>query len=225
LAETVGLRTNAEMLLRAKVTNEDLQLCAQQILQRLGFESGTYSATSAFQGIPDAAVSEWATRVFVNTLVHLCTIDDGLRSAYLRHHSFVPAEAVARQLFLEKFHKNFVFFLWLVASPSCPVDLNNRCLLRFVVLSDVILLEDITATKAAQPGGWGWLDKSIEGLRDVAKAFDIHRIKAVATNKRAYEAFLRRGFEDQAGMEGFDRHIENYAKPVETSWTHSITPP
>lgn len=218
LAATIGARENAEAFFQPRVALGDLDLCGKLILQHLDFLAGTNTMTVDFRGVPDDRVAEWASRIYANTLAHLCEKNAEVRSAYLRHGSYVPADETARLLFMRQAYTNFSFFMWLLASPTQPADPKNLCSLRFVVLQDTILLEDINAIRNGQPGGWGWLEKSIKGLRDVAKGFEIRRIKAVATNERVYRAFLKRGFVDQTSVDGFSRYVEKYAKPIELTF-------
>lgn len=84
-----------------------------------------------------------------------------------------------------------------------------------IVLTDAILIEDLQAKCDGAYGGRGLIDKTVAGLRQVTGGFSIRRIKAIATNDRVYQAFLRRGFHDQAAIENLQHHVENYAKPVE----------
>lgn len=75
------------------------------------------------------------------------------------------------------------------------------CVVKLIVLRDVVLLEEIQATREGSPGGWALMDKTIAGLRDVGRGFGINLIKAIATNERVYDAFARRGFRDQHEIE------------------------
>src|SRR5207248_4980965 len=111
---------------------------------------------------------------------------------------------------VKKVDAAFQFFLWLVAGPTRPLTPDNQCVIKLMVLQDVILLEEIHARKDGSPGGWGLLDKSLEGLRDVAAKFEIDRVKTIATNERVYRAFLRRGFRDLGETPGLTFHVENY---------------
>lgn len=215
LADSVGTRENAAMLFKPKLSREDQQFSGALFLQHLNFPQGTNDVRCEVASIPDAAVTEWAVRCYSNTLEHLSETDADVQAALIRYRSYLPVDEATRLMFAQKVYANFSFFLWLHLSPSRPLDPNNCCALKFTVLEDVILLENVNAVRAGNAGGWGWIDKVLAGLRDVAKAFRVRRIKAVATNERIYQALLRWGFRDRPVIEGLERHVVNYAKPVE----------
>lgn len=215
LASSVGTREIAAMLFKPKLRREDQEFSGAIFLQHLNFPTGTNDVRCEVTSIPDAALTEWAVRCYSNTLEHLGETDAEVRAALLRFGSYLPADEPTRLMFAQKAYASFSFFLWLHLSPSRPLDPNNCCALKFTVLTDVILLENVNAVRDGNAGGWGWIDKILAGLRDVAKAFEIRKIKAVATNERIYQALLRRGFRDRPAIEGLTRHVVNYAKPVE----------
>jgi hypothetical protein len=215
LANSVGARENAAMLFKPKLSPEDQEFSGAFFLQQLNFPEGTNDVRCEIASIPADAVTEWAVRCYSNTLEHLSENDDEVRAALIRYSSYLPHDEATRVMLAEKVYANFTFFLWLHLSPSHPLDANNCCILKFIVLEDVILLENVNAVRDGNAGGWGWIDKVLAGLRDVAKAFEIRKIKAVATNERIYQALLRRGFRDRPVVQGLQRHVVNYAKPVE----------
>lgn len=215
LAAFVGNRENAPLLFKPRLTHSDVELCGQAVLQHIGFPGGTNVAASDFNRMSDADVAEWGMRCWANTLAHLCETDAQVRAAIQKHQTYLPNDSKALELLIEKVRGAFVVFAWIIASPVRPLDMNESCYVKFIVLSDVILLENIQAKHAGINGGWGLLDKTIAGLREVAEAFGIRRIKAVATNERVYAAFLKRGFRDQQRVDGFERHVEKFARPIE----------
>lgn len=218
LANLVGARENAEMLFAPKVSDEDARDCATRVLQHLDFSTGINALYLRCQNLPAAEVANWASRIWANTAAHLATVDPAVRAVLLEHRSSLPEVESARTLLMEKIYAAFMFFLWILASPTRPLDPSNCCVLKFIALQDVILLENINASRAGTAGGWGWLDKSIAGLREIGEAFDIRRIKAVATNERVYQAFLKRGFRDLAPIPGLDYHVSDYARRIELTW-------
>jgi hypothetical protein len=218
LAELVGTRENASLLFQSKVVGEDVVWAGGVLLQRLDFVNGVNSVYTNFDHMSDTDVTDWGTRCWANTVAHLCEGDTEVRTAVTIHRSILPDDPTAAQLIMGKVHAAFRFFLWALASPTQPLSLENCCCIKFILLSDVILLENIHAKRDGAFGGWGLLDKTIAGLRDVAQGFGISRIKAVATNERVYGAFLRRGFHDQDQVEGLPHYVENYSKPVELRW-------
>ena len=218
LTELVGARENAEMLFAPKVSDADVSTAGAMVLQHLDFVTGTNALFSKCQKLSTKDVSEWAPRIWANTVAHLASVDPAVKAILLKHNSCLPDDDAAHTLLLGKVYTAFSFFLWVVASPVRPLDPNNCCILKIVILQDVLLLENINSIKNGAPGGWGWLDKSIAGLGQIAKAFDIRRIKAVATNERVYQAFLHRGFRDIAPIPGLEFHVNEYARRVELTW-------
>ena len=218
LVAFVGNRENAPLLFKPRLTHSDVQQCGHAVLQHVGFPGGTNVVTSDFTRMSDTDVAEWGMRCWANTLAHLCETDVHVRTTIQKHRTYLPNDSQAVELLLEKVRGMFVVFVWLLASPARPLDMNESCYVKFIVLSDVILLENVQAKHAGGYGGFGLVDKTIAGLREVAEAFGIRRIKAVATNERVYAAFLKRGFRDQLEVAGLQRHIEHYAKPVELLW-------
>jgi hypothetical protein len=215
LAEFVGTRENASALFQSKVANADVESCGLLLLQRLDFVNGINSIYNNFDHMSDADVTDWGTRCWANTVAHLCETDAEVRTAVSAHQTTLPDDAGDLKLILGKVHAAFQFFLWILASPARPLDLENCCCLKLIVLNNAILLENIQAKRDGVFGGWGLLDKTIAGLRDVASGFEINRIKAIATNERVYRALLRRGFRDQGRVEGLIHYVENYSTPVE----------
>jgi hypothetical protein len=218
LAELVGARENASVLFQSKVVEEDIKWAGGVVLQQLNFVNGVNSLYTNFDLMSDTDVTDWGTRCWANTVAHLCEGDTEVRTTVTIHRSILPDDPVAAQLIMGKVHGAFRFFLWALASPTQRLTPENSCVLKFIVLSDVILLENIHAKRDGAFGGSGLLDKAIAGLRDVAGGFGISRIKAVATNERVYGAFLRRGFLDQDQVQGLSHYVENYSKPVELQW-------
>jgi hypothetical protein len=215
LAEYVGTRENASVLFQSKVADAEVQRAGALILQRLDFVVGTNALYSNFNLMSDADVTDWGTRCWANTVAHLCGIDADVRMAFSLHQTVLPDNAAALDLMVGKVYACFQFFLWIVAGPTRPLDPENSCCVKLIVLKDAILLENIQAKRGGTFGGWRLLDKTIAGLREVAVGLQIGRIKAVATNERIYRAFLRRGFRDQGEVEGLIHHVANYSKPVE----------
>lgn len=215
LAEYVGTRENASALFQSKIAEADIKTCGFLLLQRLDFVNGINSLYCNFDRMSDTEVTDWGTRCWANTVAHLCGTDAEVRATFSFHKTVLPDNATALNLMLGKVHASFQFFLWLVASPMRPLDPDNSCCVKLIILRDAILLENIQAKRDGTFGGWGLLDKTIAGLRDVAAGFEINRIKAIATNERIYRAFLRRGFGDQDQVEGLIHHVEHYSKPVE----------
>jgi hypothetical protein len=218
LAELVGTRENASLLFQSKVVGEDVVWAGGVVLQLLDFVNGVNSLYTNFDLMSDTDVTDWGTRCWANTVAHLCEVDTEVRTAVTTRASILPDDPAAAKLIMGKVRAAFRFFLWALASPTQPLSLENCCCIKFILLSDVILLENIHAKRDGAFGGWGLLDKTIAGLRDVAQGFGISRIKAVATNERVYGAFLRRGFHDQDQVEGLPHYVENYSKPVELRW-------
>lgn len=218
LAEFVGTRENASLLFQSRVVAEDVDLSGGLMLQQLNFRSGFNAFYSDFDRMSDPDVTDWGSRCWANTVAHLCEDDAEIREVLRLHESTLPDDAKALESIMGKVHASFRFFLWILASPVRPFTIENSCYTKLIVLSDVILLENIQAKRDGAFGGWGLLDKTIAGLRDVAAGFDIRRIKAVATNQRIYGAFFRRGFQDQGRVTGLAHHVENYSKPVEFRW-------
>ena len=218
LTNLIGARENAETLFVPKVSDEDARDSAALVLQHLNFVSGTNSAYSKCQKLSDAEVAEWGPRIWANTVAHLAVSDPAVRSILLEHQSSMPQAESARLLLMQKVYSAFVFFLWIVASPARPLDPQNCCVLKLIVLQDVVLLENINALQSGTAGGWGWLDKSIAGIRQIGDVFGIRRIRAVATNERVYRAFLRRGFRDAPPPSELEFHVAVYARHVELTW-------
>ena len=217
IAEYVGTRQNATILFRPKIVDTDLERIGELILGRLDFKDGTNTIYSNFDRMSDSGVSVWATVCWANTVAHLCEIDTEVRTAVSAHRTFLPDDTAAQDLLIKKVHAAFQSFLWLLACPTRPLTPDNRCVIKLIVLQDAILLEEIHARKDGSPGGWGLLDKTLDGLRDVAAGFEIDRVKTIATNEQVYRAFLRRGFRDLGETPGLTRYVENYAKPLELS--------
>lgn len=218
LANLIGTRENAETLFAPKVSDDDTRASAARVLQRLEFVSGTNSLCAKMQVLTDAQIAEWGPRVWANTVSHLAVSDAEVRGILVQHGSSMPEDETARLVLTQKVHTAFVFFLWIVASPTRPPDPQNICVLKLILLQDAILLENIDAIRNATAGGWGWLDKAIAGTREIGDAFGIRRIKAVATNERVYRAFLKRGFRDAAPIPGLEHHVVVYARHIEFGW-------
>ncbi len=218
LANLIGARENAETLFVPKVSDADARECGALVLQRLNFTAGTNSVFSKIQTLTDAQISEWGPRIWANTVSHLATIDPEVRAILHTHRSSMPEAETARLQLMEKVYRAFIFFLWVVASPARPLDPQNCCLLKLIILEDAILLENINALRDGTPGGWGWLDNAIAGTREIAEAFDIRHVKAVATNARIYAGLLARGFRDAPPIPGLEYHIAVYARHVELTW-------
>lgn len=218
LTDLIGSRENTEALFSPKARDEDVRDSGLLVLQRLNFVSGTNSLYFNCQSLADAQIAEWGPRMWVNTLSHLAVSDAEVRAIPVDHGSSMPEDEAARVTLMRKVHTAFVFFLWIVASPTRPADPRNMCVLKLVLLQDAILMENINAIRDGAAGCWGWLDKSIAGIREIGDAFEIRRIKAVATNERVYRAFLKRGFGDAAPIPGLERHVVEYARSVECSW-------
>jgi hypothetical protein len=218
LAELVGARENASVLFQSKVVDEDIEWAGGVVLQQLNFVNGVNSLYTNFDLMSDTDVTDWGARCWANTVAHLCEGDTEVRTTVAIHRSILPDDPAAAQLIMGKVRAAFRFFLWALASPTQPLTPENFCCIKFIVLSDVILLENIHAKRDGAFGGWGLLNKTIAGLRDVAEGFGISRIKAIATNERVYGAFVRRGFRDQDQVERLSHYVENYSKPVELRW-------
>jgi hypothetical protein len=218
LANLIGTRENAEPLFVPKVSDDDARNSGLLVLQRLDFVTGTNALYSRFQVLTDAQIAEWGPRIWANTVSHLAASDPEVRAILLEHHSSMPEAEGARVFLMQKVYNAFVFFLWIIASPSRPSDPQNCCILKLIILQDAILLENINAVRNGTAGGWGWLDKAIAGTREIGEAFEIRRIKAVATNERVYRAFLARGFHDAPQVPGLEFHVIVYARHVELTW-------
>ena len=218
LADAIGTRENAEMLFAPKVDDADANTSGSLVLQRLNLVTGTNALYTKFQSLTDEHISAWGPRIWVNTVAHLAENDSEVRAMVQVHGSGMPTEEGPRLRLMEKVHKAFVFFLWIVASPTRPLDQQNYCVLKLIILDDTILLETIEAVRNGVPGGWGWLDMAIAGIRDIGDAFAIRRIKAIATNERVYQALLRRGFGDTPSIPGLHHHVTNYARCIDLTW-------
>lgn len=215
LAEFVGTRENASALFQSRVEDTAVEWSGQLVLQRLDFVNGFNACYWNFDRMSDSDVTDWGMRCWANTVAHLCGTDAEVRTTFLLHKTTLPNDGAALELFMGKVRSAFRFFLWILTSPERPFTMENSCYIKFIVLKDAILLENIQAKREGRFGGWGLLDKIIDGLREVAAGFEISQIKAIATNERVYRALLRRGFRDQDQVEGLTRHVENYSKPVE----------
>lgn len=218
LANLIGTRENAATLFVPKVSDDDARHSAALVLQRLNFTAGTNSCYSKIQLLTDPQITDWGPRIWANTVSHLTTADPEVRAILQTHQSNMPQDESARLRLMEKVFNAFVFFLWIVASPARPLDPQNCCLLKLIILQDAILLENINALRDGTPGGWGWLDMAVAGTREIAEAFEIRRIKAVATNERIYGGFLARGFRDAPPIPGLEFHVQVYARHVELTW-------
>lgn len=215
LAGYIGTRENAGTLFRSKVAPPDVETCGRLILQQIDFQTGTNILANDFTRMSESDVVDWGIRCWANTVAHLCETDAAIRSIVATHDSCLPDNPSAQEAIMGRVHAEFLFFLWVLAGPTRPLNMANSCYIKLIVLRDVILLENIQAKRDGAFGGWGLLDKTIAGLRDVASGFEIRRIKSIATNDRVYQAMLRRGFRDQTPVPGLTRHIENFSRPVE----------
>lgn len=215
ITEFVGGRANASNLFVSKMHDADAEWVGRTILGRLNFVNGDNALYTNFDCLSDEQVSQWATQCWANTIAHLCQVDAEVRAVVSCHRSMLPDDAAAQELLIKKVLRAFGFFLWLLAGPTKPLSQTNVCVIKLIVLHDALLLEEIQSIRDGTPGGWGLLDKTISGLRDVGRGLEIKVIKAIATNKQVYNAFLRRGFRDQVEIVGFTRPVTNYSKALE----------
>lgn len=218
LRSIVGCIENASVLFAPKICDDQAINAGGTVLQHLGFESGTNAIYSRCEKLPAHEVAEWASQMWANTVAHLASIDPEVRNILLQHKTCLPEDEDVQKALLEKVHASFAFFLWLIASPTRPTDHGNYCLLKFVVLNDVILLENINSARNGVPGGWGWLDKSISGLRQIGDAYEIRKLKVIATNERVCRAFLNRGFKHVPPVHGLELIVTGFAEPLEFTW-------
>ncbi|HWA25976.1 MAG TPA: hypothetical protein VG734_09960 [Lacunisphaera sp.] len=211
----VGAPETGGVLFASRMAPVEVHQLSIYLLQQFGWLDGAASVGFDFAHIPMASVGEWGARCWTNTLNHLSEVDPAVRQVFTKHLSFMPDDDEARQLLMQKAYAAWRFFLWVHVSPSKHFDPENYCTCRLIVLDQVILLEDLSAKRNGQFGGQGLLDKSLAGIRDLASSCEIKRIKAVATNERVYRALRKRGFRDHPAVDGLERHVQSYAKPVE----------
>lgn len=212
IGNTIGRIDAARVLFKPRVDAETVTLIAGAVINGLKIEPASINVISDMAQLPPERVKSWATQCWVNVVGELAATDAEMEKRLGEGHGYVPTNPAVIQLYKRKLAEKFHCFLWIVGWRGAFGDVQNCFTIRLLVLDGVIRIEDLQAKLDGQPGGWGVLDSTVNGVRHIALATK-QRIKTVATNERIEQAFRRRGFVDPPDAANFV-HTEK-ARPLE----------
>jgi hypothetical protein len=192
LGASIGQEAVATVLFKPRIDAEAIEAIASAVLDGLKVQLASVNLVAHIDRLPPDRIASWATQVWINVVGELTATDPEMAHAFASG-GYLPRDPAMIQLYKRKLAARFLCFLWLVGWRGKVGDFANCFTVGLVLLDRVIRIEDLQANFDGQPGGWGLLDATVEGVKRLA-AVTQQRVKTIATNEQVDGAFKRRGF-------------------------------